>query len=265
MNWHLNIVKMANIVNIANNVNMRMAVTWQRSTGKATLTLILISMKKITQEIKEFHEYCKTRWENTNTWHVCNWHWRFLHFVLWNEERIDMNSANSSLLLQKSIPLSFSGWNGRGKDCFNGAKMRLIKQRREFHYLQLFHFVSVENTQIEAIHEHKIICVIHQSNFTVLKIQFYFWQFPFLHFLHPTLSVHITAGPFLWNGHKTQLLFDVHSTNLIFIVNVNVGSKNLMDRIEVLKRLKLISGYILVSFSSKSKDPILLSYIYLSW
>ena len=35
-------------------------------------------------------------------------------------------------------------------------------------------------------------------------------------FLLPTLSVHITTGPFLWNGRKTQLLFDDHPVNLIF-------------------------------------------------
>ena len=36
-------------------------------------------------------------------------------------------------------------------------------------------------------------------------------------FLLPTLSVHITTGPFLWNGRKTQLLFDDHPANLIFL------------------------------------------------
>ena len=36
-------------------------------------------------------------------------------------------------------------------------------------------------------------------------------------FLLPTLSVHITTGPFLWNGRKTQLLFDDRPVNLIIL------------------------------------------------
>ena len=40
----------------------------------------------------------------------------------------------------------FSSCNRSGKDYFNGAKMRLINQRREFHYLQLFHFVCGKRT-----------------------------------------------------------------------------------------------------------------------
>ena len=64
------------------------------------------------------------------------------------------------ILLLKPISLTFSWCNKRGKDCFNGAKMRLIKPRREFHYLQLFHFtsrkdilkVAFENSMINAKH-----------------------------------------------------------------------------------------------------------------
>ena len=61
-------------------------------------------------------------------------------------------------------------------------------------------------------------------------------------FLQPTLSVHITAGPFLWNGHKTQLLFDVHSNNLIlFIINIwrtQIGCKDVKGFLEVFDEMK---------------------------
>ena len=66
-------------------------------------------------------------------------------------------------------------------------------------------------------------------------------------FLLPTLSVHITTGPFLWNGRKTQLLFDDHPVNLIFphiVVLFIVFTKNRVQMnqshcaIEVFKRIK---------------------------
>ena len=76
-------------------------------------------------------------------------------------------------------------------------------------------------------------------------------------FLQPTLSVHITAGPFLWNGHKTQLLFDVHSTSLIFVIismrRTLIGWQDVEGFLEVFDAIKYI---FLVSLNSKSKGPV---------
>ena len=85
-------------------------------------------------------KHCKWRWEQNM--------WVLFKIVLF------------PILLLKPISLTFSWCNKRGKDCFNGAKMRLIKPRREFHYLQLFHFtsrkdilkVAFENLMINAKH-----------------------------------------------------------------------------------------------------------------
>ena len=87
-------------------------------------------------------------------------------------------------------------------------------------------------------------------------------------FLLPTLSVHITTGPFLWNGRKTQLLFDDRPVNLIFLhilVLFIVFTKNQFQMYQksltvhfALKCSKKLSkGYIFIELFNKifQKNP----------
>ena len=176
------------------------------------------------------------------------------------------------ILLLKPISLTFSWCNKRGKDCFNGP--RCVSLSREGNFITYNFFISLREKIFSKLllrtwwlmpNIFSSTCS-KSAKFTIL-IQGMFLST--VSFLLPTLSVHITTGPFLWNGRKTQLLFDDRPVNLIFLhilvlhsshFSLKIGSK-CIKRVSlctvhwsIKKSLKKISkGYIVIELYSKKE------------